>query len=550
MIRSISVTNYKAFTSATLQVKPLTILLGANSSGKSSLLQLLLLLGQSIQSQSDYDGAFKLNGQYASCGEAINLLHRRVMSNNFSLSFEIEPITIKKSDAFNFCIRQILYLLEWSCKGEEKYASIVKEFSKEIQIQNTAEFIQELSELSNFIKGKILKNKRKKTKENIDSTLKLGRDDELEILEITYDAIEVLAATLGAPKINKIEYTFYYNNSTRELETKKISLQSENSEIIGFSNRRSNGYKARDLTSDHLPKKILNKYRTDFYESNLANGLTFGKIGFYTKSDFQIVHPVLGMLAAILNDPLKVIFDSFGEGRINHVSPLRAFPQRYYVIAQSHNRASLNTKDGDSLVEMLKKRTDVRGRVNKWLTNFKLKVEVQDVKEVIHSIKVTQNKLSLDITDVGFGISQILPVIVQGFVAPDNSITVIEQPEIHLHPKMQGDLADLAIDITKSGNNKRLVIETHSEYLLKRLRRRIAEGEILSDNVAIYLVNSNPVNGTSFLEEVTVAPRGSFKWPNDFTDKELEDTIAFAMLQPNSIDDREGEDTEPEQTES
>ena len=125
-----------------------------------------------------------------------------------------------------------------------------------------------------------------------------------------------------------------------------------------------------------------------------------------------------------------------------------------------------------------------------------LKVSVSQFQDVIHKLLVNQNSLDLDITDVGFGISQILPVIIQGYLAHENSITLIEQPEIHLHPKMQADLADLFISIINSTNEeggkktkKYLFVETHSEYLLKRLRRRISEGKILNDDVAIYLID-------------------------------------------------------------
>ena len=68
-------------------------------------------------------------------------------------------------------------------------------------------------------------------------------------------------------------------------------------------------------------------------------------------------------------------------------------------------------------------------------------------EEIIHKLKIIQNGLSLDITDVGFGVSQVLPVIVQGFFAKSGSLTLIEQPEVHLHPRMQADLGDLFIDI-------------------------------------------------------------------------------------------------------
>ena len=69
---------------------------------------------------------------------------------------------------------------------------------------------------------------------------------------------------------------------------------------------------------------------------------------------------------------------------------------------------------------------DVILKVNKWLNKFNLTVSVEDVKEIIHRLKINQNDLNLDITDVGFGISQVLPIIVQGFLAKNNSFTIIK----------------------------------------------------------------------------------------------------------------------------
>jgi predicted ATPase len=145
--------------------------------------------------------------------------------------------------------------------------------------------------------------------------------------------------------------------------------------------------------------------------------------------------------------------------------------------------------------------------------------------------------LDLDIIDVGFGISQILPVIVQGFLSLDDSLTMIEQPEIHLHPKMQAELADLFIDIVngatiqkggifskkqKESPQKYLLIETHSEYLLHRLRRRMSEGKISSQDVAIYFIAPpRDKNSSAKIQEKDVSPDGSFDWPQDFYEDEL-----------------------------
>ena len=111
----------------------------------------------------------------------------------------------------------------------------------------------------------------------------------------------------------------------------------------------------------------------------------------------------------------------------------------------------------------------------------------------------------------------------------------MEQPEIHLHPKMQAELADLFIDILqmqtkrKDRIKKHLIIETHSEYILKRIRRRMAEGQISPKHVAIYFIKPrNKENPNS--AEIQLAPiskDGTIEWPRDFYITEMEDELAF-----------------------
>ena len=102
-------------------------------------------------------------------------------------------------------------------------------------------------------------------------------------------------------------------------------------------------------------------------------------------------------------------------------------------------------------------------------TNFSLKV------------KNETTGIQSRIVDVGFGLNQLFPVIVQCFYAPKGSLILIEQPEAHLHPRYQADVADFLIDVIDYGN--RVMVETHSEHLLLRLQRRIAEKKISSKYV-------------------------------------------------------------------
>jgi predicted ATPase len=114
-----------------------------------------------------------------------------------------------------------------------------------------------------------------------------------------------------------------------------------------------------------------------------------------------------------------------------------------------------------------------------------------------------------------------MPVLVQCFYAPANSIVVIEQPELHLHPSVQQNLADLFIEVIQSRENGherkiQLIIESHSEHFLGRLQRRIAEEKIGADAVAAYFFCQNQ-SGTQEATPLEVDQFGNIKnWPPNF----------------------------------
>jgi len=139
----------------------------------------------------------------------------------------------------------------------------------------------------------------------------------------------------------------------------------------------------------------------------------------------------------------------------------------------------------------------------------------------------------VDLPDVGFGVSQVLPVLVQMFYAPANSIIIMEQPEIHLHPRAQAALADVMIDAINSREDGKdrgiqLIIETHSEHFLRRLQRRIAEDTITNDQFAAYFadMNSKPTK----LDTLHIDKFGNISnWPKDFFGDEMGDIAAHSL---------------------
>ncbi|MDQ7822533.1 MAG: DUF3696 domain-containing protein [Candidatus Eremiobacteraeota bacterium] len=149
---------------------------------------------------------------------------------------------------------------------------------------------------------------------------------------------------------------------------------------------------------------------------------------------------------------------------------------------------------------------------------------------------------TVELPDVGFGISQVLPVLVQCFYAPRGSIIIMEQPELHLHPSAQSALADVMIEVISSREDKverniQLVMETHSEHFLRRLQRRVAEGTVESGKVRAYFAD---VSGAPpHLDPLRIDEFGTIlNWPEHFFGDEMGD-VAEQARAANPRSDRQ-----------
>jgi predicted ATPase len=129
------------------------------------------------------------------------------------------------------------------------------------------------------------------------------------------------------------------------------------------------------------------------------------------------------------------------------------------------------------------------------------------------------------ITDVGFGVSQVLPVLVLSYYAPEGSTILLEQPEIHLHPSVQSRLADVFID-AMNVRKIQFIIESHSEHLLRRFQRRIAEGDtIQNEQTALYFCDVDKAGST--LKPLDIDLYGNIRnWPKDFFGDEFGEMAA------------------------
>ncbi len=157
-----------------------------------------------------------------------------------------------------------------------------------------------------------------------------------------------------------------------------------------------------------------------------------------------------------------------------------------------------------------------------WLQRMGLvdEIDTHEIAKVGYQLIVGDKSLSkkLDMTSVGVGVSQILPTIVLALLAPPDSTLIFEQPELHLHPKVQSVMADFFLGIAMMG--KQCLVETHSEHLINRLRRRIVESdhEPIVPQLRIYFVEKE--RSVSQFREVKPNELGAIpEWPKGFFDE-------------------------------
>lgn len=183
------------------------------------------------------------------------------------------------------------------------------------------------------------------------------------------------------------------------------------------------------------------------------------------------------------------------------------------------------------------------------IEDFSVKAVAEGRKEYEVLVKTHAEASEVKITDVGFGVSQVLPALVQAFYCPPNSTVWMEQPEIHLHPQVQAELADVFISATQARENGKernvqLIVESHSEHFLNRLQRRVAEGAIQPEDVAVYFCRR--ASTATELEPLRLNMFGEIEnWPENFFGDEMADIAGrtLAAMQRKRALAQSGEQT-------
>jgi len=396
---SLALKNFKGFSKEdSIKIKPITLIYGPNSYGKSSILQALLLLNQTVNEGKDFrDVSLLPNGPMVNLGQFKDFLNKNAENSEIKIEvslpgnhyFDDEDDIPDKAIQDTSILAELYFSLYFTLEKNKIILPKIEIFSKQTDYQNPNKPVQ-----------------------------------------------------MGKEKI----YTLALKNSNQKDEIYEIIQESDN--ILGIN----------------------------YYKKETP------KISFFRLEDFITGNPFEKLEEIIKN--------------LVYVSSYRTKPERYYT--PENNRRRYVGKQGEYTAEILGYDTEaqdkeVKKKVNEWLykiAGYELSLKKDNN---VNSVNLNDEKTkiqNINLLDLGSGIAQVLPIITQTFKSR-NEMILIEEPEIHLHPKAQAELGGMLADAVKEKTDNTFIIETHSENLLLRLEKLIRQNELSKDDVSVIYVDKN-----------------------------------------------------------
>ena len=448
MFKQLRIKNFKSLAdTGDLALKPLTILVGPNSSGKSALFKALLALKQTAESR-DLQSPLVVNGDYVKLGSYGDFIYGHDLSRVFSIDVQLS--------------------------GDNPFVATLQEEINELYT---------LSEkpLPSYLEG--------------------------------------IAFAVG----------FNYNEETQQIQVKTVSATGGSLDLLQADRKSPGGYEVE--TPLGRGNFQLNKFyllRPELSHRPESPG----------KAELDEIRAYIAdaFLLSPFGDFVQTLLSS-----IRYLGPLRAAPERFYI-AGGETPQDVGLA-GERAVDVLRMQSrlirpsvesesrELVTKVEEWVKKFGFSLEVKFSKASSSAYEVLfvdpHTSIPVNIADVGFGASQVLPVIVEGFYSPPGCTFLVEQPEIHLHPKAQATLGDLLVGLSK--HDRQVIVETHSEHILLRVQRRVADETIDSSDIAIYYFDPT-AQGTQ-IRPVELTKYGEFVWeslPESFFDEDYTETYEFS----------------------
>jgi len=542
MINKICLGNFKAFAETQhIPIKPLTLIFGSNSAGKSSIIHGLILAHEAQRTGNLDVFNTELGGNSVDLGGFQQYVHKREANRRVEWGVEIDASKFKGRLAeLLTSVSQVKASLTVGIKttdyGSPESGALPMVMSYDVEADD--EVLLRSSRRGELFRVDRVNTKHPAFRTIIKALVETGTTTE----SIKNDEIELIQKVID-----------------------DIVLQM-NLQIGKFLPARISKEKA----SEDMGGTMLFPIGKASRKEDLASAFRF----YFPR----IVDELIQGLSQAIQEEL---------GRVNYLGPLRSYPPRHLAFLQDEDRNWF--AGGGHAWNIVHKNAEIRSKVNKWLSDrnrlaipYELriqhlsKIEALDpsytdlIKKLedrftgdepydfdlfgeiygaLDTLKKQEENFSeiqelnlvdcrnntvVSHRDVGIGVSQVLPVLVAAY-ASKNKIMAIEQPEIHLHPALQAELGDLFIESALGENKNTFLLETHSEHLILRLMRRLRETHedklpkgitpVRSEEVAVLYVDAD--GPSSIVREMPLNERGELvkAWPGGFFEEGLREVL-------------------------
>ena len=497
MLTRLGLRNFKAFGDEMqyADLAPITLIYGPNSGGKSSIIQALLMLKQSAGTT----GLFGVMGLVPR-GSDVDLGSVEAFIHNHDTSRKVE---IEVAAAVHEYLRSFRHIGRYF-----PVATIGLEFSA-TDTDHTAEIKAELKamrfkveEVNQFRLEEINQDDR----EGFEIQLERSDADHSRGVFRWKDEASIKSFARHIKRVaDSVQHTSFDFDYADEEQSfvgcyKSMPIEELEGHLQKFQIRPSRGLRFRLAASNR------DAHETDYKLEDVVNDLIFQT-------------PNIGSEI----------------GRMSHIGH-RIAPQRAY---ETYGRVRRDTAGGfgEFTPHILGNDENIVAATNKWFAKCEIpyRLEADTQRDSLTGDRIVlrlsdKKGNQLTLTDVGFGVNQLLPIIVEGVVGRDRVICV-EQPEIHLHPRLQAHIADFLIETSRPGETdvgNQWLVETHSELLVLRLQRRIREGIISHKDVSVLYVDPQD-DGGSTIRRLELDEDGTFidEWPQGFFEEGYREIMGY-----------------------
>ena len=458
--------NFRSFKDQKFKFSKVNILIGENSSGKSSLLKFLLALKQTQQPPSR-ESNLLFKGEYTDLGSYKESIYYQDDKLPLEFDFEFDQ------NYFQYFLRLLSAPIKDTSLIKSRITEIRKYLNKNINTPTTVSY-KLTKELNNH---------------------------------------ESISTAFENEQVGKIEL----KHNPRSKQDRLLIKSNCDITYSDFTEQKTYLFKSVDYDKEGFMSLLVSPSLRDVIANTLAQDDTVA----VTEDRIEGIWYKIAFLVITQN------YLNYFLNRIQYINPIDTHPARVFLYQDKKNNTSIN--DLNDVVEFFSNDNDNTRAIHKEYVSILKKFGIVDELDVIHDerlpvreMRVKIKDLISNIYDVGYGVALQLPIILKALLAERlshlrNTIIIIEQPEVHLHPRLHSELISILLSLSK---NTVYFIETHSEHIVRKLQVNVKNGDygISPNDVTIHYLQR--AESKSEVTEHKIESSGKLKpsFPEGFFD--------------------------------